>query len=148
MLSPVFSRQTNSVSLWPDCQYIPSGITAQDRDSVLCAKQQEGKWDLCPGPLNETLQCCIYRKSLCIFNVEEGTGPQETFLLRHTTTYSLWGQALVSNLLETANQEKRLRFNSTLCVSQGICMATDTAATRLFSPSVFPVEYHFLYVFI
>lgn len=30
----------------------PSGITAQDRDRVPCAKLQEGEWDLCPGPLN------------------------------------------------------------------------------------------------
>lgn len=64
-----------------------SACTLRNRCSVqglwpLC-KQQEGEWGFCAGPSDETLLCCIYRRTSCIFNAEEGMGPLETFLLRH-----------------------------------------------------------------
>lgn len=75
-----------------------------------------------PGPSDETLHRCIYRRPLCIFNAEEGRGPRGTLLLRHCYFTEPPGPDLVvSDLTEAAEQK-----GSVAHVTRG--MDTDTAA--------------------
>lgn len=80
---PVHSKQTSAESLHPRCQYIPSGASGLVEGLCNRWEQQGGEWGFCPGPLDETLQHCIYRRPWYIFNAGEGMGPLETLLLRH-----------------------------------------------------------------
>lgn len=78
---PPYSKQLQyffiqSVSMYPLESVLGIG-------TVHSALTAGGRVGFCPGPLDETLQCCIYRRLLYIFNAEEGMGPLETLLLRH-----------------------------------------------------------------
>lgn len=110
----MYSKQRCAVSLHPHCQCTPSGSSGLAEGRCAQCKQQGGEWGFCPGPLDETLRRCIYRRPWYIFNAEEGMEPLETLLLRHyyyiqplRSRSSVW---FVRG--STARDEKRLWFSS------------------------------------
>ena len=70
------SKQTAADGMYPQESMLSVG-------TVPSVQTAGGELGFSPGPSHETLVCCIYRRTVCIFNAEERMEPLETVLLRH-----------------------------------------------------------------
>lgn len=82
------------------------------------SRHQYGERASCPGPLDEELRRCIYRRPLYIFNAKErGWRLRRLYFWGVSTENSVWGSAAVSELLQWIKSQCITRVCVCVCVS-------------------------------